>query len=492
MKYHEKIGVFEFWVFICEHIVGLSHPACDGYVNQYGHVMIDAVIDHYLTGEFICTFTHMCKDKHFVILEGEEYARDLLKDKPLGLPQPEINTNATTLKIMHITDIHTDTKYAEGSIATCMDPFCCRNDSIVDSKAKIQGLAGKWGYLGKCDLPLITLMNFLKFVETDIKPDIIVWTGDNPSHDEWDSDTQQEALNISSFFTNILKEKFSDRNITIYPSIGNHEKFPVDQFYPFDDIKERPLLKFFGDLWRPWLDEEAYNLFVQYGYYTKKHLNTNLRIVSYNCLLCDILNFYLIKNPTDPNNQVDWLESTLRKAERDNEVVLLIGHIPSGDTSLLSECAKRYNALTDRFSHIIRAQLAGHTHFDEVKIIKEYFNPDKVAGVSFIAPSLTTSTYLNPSFRVFEVDSDTKIFKDYLQYRMNITLANSHVDNEPVWEVSYRASEYFGAKDLTDLEAIHQYVEKIASDDAVYQKTCRSFFTDGPQVEMYCDKQGKI
>lgn len=390
LKITQKRGIWEFLVFICRHLVGLSHPACDGYVNQYGHIMIDSIIDHYLTGEYICTLTHMCKNQHFVYLEGDDYAKDLLKDKPQNLPRLEINTTASTLKILHITDIHTDLKYNEGGIGTCIDPFCCRNNSIVDPKAKSVGKAGKWGFLGKCDLPLITLMNFLKFVEDDVKPDIIVWTGDNPSHDEWEEDTEKEIYEISKLFSNILKEKFSDKGVKVYPAIGNHEKFPSDQFYPFNDVKEKPLLKFFGDLWKPWLEDQSYESFVKYGYYTQKHKDSNLRIISYNCLLCDIFNFYLIKNPTDPNDQVDWLEYTLRKAEKDNEVILLIGHIPSGDTSLLSECAKRYNALTDRFSHIIRAQLAGHTHFDEVKIIKEYFNLEKVAGISFIAPSLTT------------------------------------------------------------------------------------------------------
>ena len=79
-----------------------------------------------------------------------------------------------------------------------------------------------------------------------------------------------------------------------------------------------------------------------------------------------------------------------RKAEQNNEEVYLIGHIPSGDTSLLSECAKRHIALIDRFSHIIRGQFAGHTHYDEVKIMRDYFNKDRANSIVYIAPSLTS------------------------------------------------------------------------------------------------------
>ena len=75
---------------------------------------------------------------------------------------------------------------------------------------------------------------------------------------------------------------------------------------------------------------------------------------------------------------------------------------------------------------------------------------------------------------------------------MNLTLANSHPDNEPVWEISYRASEFFNIKNLTDYEGIHKFVEQINTEDSIYIKTCRSFFADGPQIEMYCDKPSKL
>ena len=290
--------------------------------------------------------------------------------------------------MLHVTDIHTDTKYAEGSIGNCIDPFCCRKDSKPDKKEKIEN-SGRWGYLGKCDLPVNTLINFIETVASEIQPDIVIWTGDNPSHAEWEDDTTQQIYTVTKLFTNLLNEKISNKTV-IYPSLGNHEKFPADQFFPFDDQKEKPLLKFFADLWSDWLGEEAYQTFSNYGYYSKKHLDTNLRIISYNCLYCDIFNFYLIKNPTDPNNQIQWLERTLRQAEIDNEIVYVIGHISAADTSMLTECAKRFKALTDRFSHIIKGQFAGHTHFDEIKVMNEYFDNSKVSGIVYLAPSLTT------------------------------------------------------------------------------------------------------
>jgi sphingomyelin phosphodiesterase len=165
--------------------------------------------------------------------------------------------------------------------------------------------------------------------------------------------------------------------------------YPNDEYNPFDG-KDSFLYTRLADIFKTWLSEEAYQTFSQFGYYSQLHLNSNLRIVSTNCLLCDSINFNLMKNPTDPKDELKWLEKTLRQAEIAGEVVYLLRHIPIGDGFFLDECAKRHIAIIDRFSHIIRGQFYGHTHNDEVKIAREYFNYEKISGVMFIAPSLTT------------------------------------------------------------------------------------------------------
>ena len=388
-KLYGKIGLFELADFICHNFSKMTKQACHGYIYNYAPVIFDSYIDHYLTGEFLCSALHACSNSHFIILNADDYAKDLLKDKPVNPSIPMIEKiKDNTWKVLHVSDIHTDLKYSEGSTAECTDPFCCRPSSKGKSNETIQeqSRAGKWGHVGKCDLPLRTLENFVEEVSNVIKPEFVIWTGDNPSHAEWEDDNAQEILNVTRIFTKLMM----DSEIQVYPSLGNHEKFPIDQFYPYGDEKEKTVLEFFGNLWHKWLGDEAYEQFIKYGYYSKKHSDTNLRIISYNCLYCDVLNFYLIKNPTDPGDQIKWLEKTLRMSEQNQEEVYIIGHIPAGDTSLLTECSKRHIALIERFSHIIRGQFAGHTHYDEVKIMRDYFDKEKVNSIQYINPSLTT------------------------------------------------------------------------------------------------------
>lgn len=227
-------------------------------------------------------------------------------------------------------------------------------------------------------------------------PDIIIWTGDNPSHNLVNLKNQNAVFNVTKTLTDQFNEitKSLNHNIAVYPSLGNHEKFPNDILNPYDEYSLKKIYKAYGDIWKDWLGEEAYKTFIEFGYYSKKHLNTNLKIVSYNCLYCDGMNFFLLKNPTNPQKQFDWLESELRNAENNNEFVYLITHIPLVDHFFLKQCAKRLQALLDRFSYIIRGHFTGHTHNDHVNIHSEYFADDKgnrnITGAVFTAPSLTT------------------------------------------------------------------------------------------------------
>jgi len=143
---------------------------------------------------------------------------------------------------------------------------------------------------------------FLATTFEDIKPDFIIWTGDNNPHDIWNS-TQYEAFESTIKFTKVLTNYYNS-TIRVYPVIGNHEKYPVDLYNSNDPKSEKKFLKKLGKDWRHWLDEQAYHSFIHYGFYTMKHLNTNLRIIALNSVTCDTFNFWAIQNPTDPHGQV--------------------------------------------------------------------------------------------------------------------------------------------------------------------------------------------
>lgn len=155
------------------------------------------------------------------------------------------------------------------------------------------------------------------------------------------------------------------------------------------------------------------------------------------------------------------MESVLRQAETNGEYVFIMGHIPPGDSNYLSQCSKRYNALIDRFSYLIKGQFFGHTHYDEFRLVHEYFNSSNIAGLIFTAPSVTTYSNRFPSFRVYSVNASSNSLQDYTQYFLNLTKANMNPSENPTWEVQYVATKDFKIKDLNDFERFYNITQEV-------------------------------
>ena len=415
---------------------------CNFYIQSYGNIFIDSIILRAANEEKLCHNLGFCE-------EGEEtedtydYAVKLLKGKPKNKKREGIDYSAPTLKMLQLTDIHLDTKYIENGTVFCDEPICCRTPASNYSRIK----SGKFGHIGLCDSSLDLLDSFMDMAEK-LKPDFILWTGDNSPHNSNNS-TQEENYKASIIVKDKLDEKFN-HEIPIYPSLGNHEKFPSDLYLG----NETELLENYAQIFKDYFyEEQAFETFRKYGYYTEKYKDTNLRIVVLNCFLCDSFDFYIIGGRHEAaKEQFKWLEEVLRQAEKDGEFIYLIDHFPINSNFELTECAKRLIALFDRFDYIIRGFFSGHTHYDDIAPVRTYFEPRPIININYIAPPFGTYPGRNPSFRQFIIDSNTKNIIDYEQYRLNLTEANEK--GEANWYIAYKATELFNVTDLTDLDKI--------------------------------------
>ncbi len=86
---------------------------------------------------------------------------------------------------------------------------------------------------------------------------------------------------------------------------------------------------------------------------------------------------------------------------------------------------------------------------------------------------------MNPSFRIFEIDSNSKLPRDYLQYRLNLTKANQDTQ-PPKWEIAYRASELYNISYLNDTMGLYNFAKEIETNQEVYDKALKAFYSDGP------------
>jgi len=55
-------------------------------------------------------------------------------------------------------------------------------------------------------------------MNTDLKPDFILWTGDNPPHNVWEN-TEEEAYRITEVFSYMIQFKYNF-SIPVYPAVG--------------------------------------------------------------------------------------------------------------------------------------------------------------------------------------------------------------------------------------------------------------------------------
>lgn len=60
-----------------------------------------------------------------------------------------------------------------------------------------------------------------------LKTDFITWVGDNSAHNVWDN-TNEEITQYTQSLTEDLKAALSKHDIEIYPSLGNHDTWPVN------------------------------------------------------------------------------------------------------------------------------------------------------------------------------------------------------------------------------------------------------------------------
>ena len=418
---------------------GKSYDYCNSFLSSYGIPLLKNVFLRLTNADNFCHTLGFC-------LEGEEcedtydYAIRLLKDKPNKKREP-IDTTAPTLRMLQLTDTHYDPNYRENSSIYCNERLCCHEPASNYSRIK----SGKFGSYINCDTSLNTLTSFAQAAK-ELEPDFIIWTGDNPEHNNAYNGSQEEVYYITQTIKDTIEEAFG--NITVYPVIGNHEVYPNDLWKPGNYKIFEELAEIYKDYF---FDEEAYESFSKYGYYTEVHPGTNLRIIALNCIYCDAADLYLLSTThEEAKAEFIWLEKVLREAEKNNEYVYILDHFPINGDFTLYECSKRLRALFDRFDYIIRGYFSGHTHHEDISPVRRYFEPRPIINMNYIAPSLSTIEGGNPSFRIYTIDSNTKNIIDYEQYRMNLTEANEK--GEATWHLSHKATELFNVTDLTEIE----------------------------------------
>lgn len=266
-------------------------------------------------------------------------------------------------RFLHITDIHPDLYYKEGSN---VDQLCHKGE----------GTSGKYGdaILG-CDSPIILMAETIKWIERNLKDkiDFIIWTGDNVRHDN-DRNFPRTELNIFDMNQNvsdIMYEAFKNpdtsnpRNLLVdlIPSLGNNDVYPHNLFAPGPTLQTREMYK----IWSPFIPQNQLHIFNRGAYFFREIIPNQLAILSINTLYLFQSN-PLVDNcdrKKDPGYKLfEWLGVVLKEMRARNMKVWLSGHVPPNEKNYDISCLRKYIIWTYEFRDVIIGGLYGHMNID--------------------------------------------------------------------------------------------------------------------------------
>lgn len=124
----------------------------------------------------------------------------------------------------------------------------------------------------------------------------------------------------------------------------------------------------------------------------------------------------------------------------------MIAHYTPNDCQ--HQFGTRYRALMERFQHIVRFGMQGHTHTTFYEVTKSMSTPGKAILLNNIGGSVTTYTNKNPSFMTIEFDAQTMLPVNMYQYTFDLEKANED-GNSPEWFMQHDYLEEYGLKDLS-------------------------------------------
>lgn len=381
-------------------------------------------------------------------------------------------------KFLHVTDIHYDPRYKEGSPANCyiVDSGlgCCNGDLLPKKPYRS---ANKWGDYN-CDTSFLLMNESFNWIKKNI-PDIdfIIYTGDAVNHHDI---TQSVDFNLKSIKTvhDLLYQYFP--KIRTFPNIGNHDTYPIDQTTPFIDKIFR---NHFVSDWKYWLNNSELETVSKGGYYWTR-LPNNMNLISINTLYYDTNNLFTKHNPSkDWMDQWKWLNDSLTQIKQKNESVWILSHIPpySGEASKFY--SDKINNITYYFRDIIKYQFYGHSHADRFLLHKKNNTIFSVATI----PSSLLPSHQDPSFRIYFYNKTNYDLTDYYQYTANLTKVS--LDNNLDYENSYQFNKLYNFTDGPKLDNWIKLYNRLQSDNKTLMNYYR--FTNPNANNKQCDTNCK-
>ncbi|GIQ86793.1 hypothetical protein KIPB_008714 [Kipferlia bialata] len=399
--------------------------------------------------------------RHFPRMQTEQFTFEG------GYVTPEAIQERASLEdrsyFLLVNDVHADLWFKAGS-----DP----NQRCINGT----GTAGVFGE-HVCDTPFHALDAALQATAKAFPdPDFLLYLGDAPPHNldphGYMDLNDMDVIDSIDRVIGSLSAAYPE-TVPVFPILGNHDTYP-EECLPLSGKARTDWLGRVGDVYErcSGMTAQSVATFKEYGWYTEP-INDAATLVVMNTVYYDMMNFYVMfegcSDRTAPD-QWTWLEDQLQTAEAEGKKVILALHRPVGYDAIqiLSDfCVDASRTLEDilvRYSHVVPVSLAGHTHRDEWRVIRDPAT-DAPAHTIIVAPGATGYTVTNPGLRLVEWAPSTGEILGWTQLYWNIDLSNQYDYLD--LRVGYRTVEEYGARNInaTVMDGINQ---RLVADDSAF------------------------
>ncbi len=192
----------------------------------------------------------------------------------------------------------------------------------------------------------------------------------------------------------------------------------------------------------------------------------------------------------DPGQQtMKWLAGQLEEAQKRGDKVWLAYHIPPGidghSSSRMNktvtfwkpEYQEAFNKLLDQYRKTIELNLAGHTHLDDIRLVKT----EHADTLVLLNPGVSPNVGQNPAYRLVTVDSKAR--------PVDITTYYMPKFDTRQWETEYSTRVAYGLKKL-DAKSFLALYEGMATSPTLSDKWKLYYSVSRPSS--VSDKQGYV
>ena len=404
--------------------------------------------------------------------KGQREANDKVKSRSKKVGSKK----DSPLKVLWTSDIHLNGRYVVGAEAECTYGYCCNQNSYNTSVYNITGYpkgrvpaanlslpAPYWGYEG-CDAPWSLVASAFQTISALGGYDLALYTGDLVTHAQTWEESQDLVKYTESALYDMMKRHVG--NTTVVAAIGNHDSSPTEMAAP-SSLPDGRANQFSWDwdyiskLWHNegWINSTTANeVRTHYGGYSITP-RQGLRVITFNTDFWYNGNAFAFINTSNPDvsGVLRFVTDELQAAEDAGQRVWVVGHVLPGwdGYSSLDRPTNLFYQIVTRYSHTIAAMFFGHTHEDQFAVYYHNTNgnsssasrkTEDAVAISYISPSITPLTNMNPGIRVLEVDPETYEVVDYAQYYTPLQKVQKEKEtkNGLVWYHLYSARATYG------------------------------------------------